>query len=86
MSIDYMYNADVFNYITKEFMGSISLNDKQLNNLNEELLYCYNQWEYLMKNDTDEVISCVYIIVDYEELDDLKFNIYVMYSHDEVLQ
>ena len=86
MSIDYMYNADVFNYITKEFIGSISLNDKQLNNLNEELLYCYNLWEYLMKSDTDEVISCVYIIVDYEELDDLKFNIYVMYSHDEVLQ
>ena len=81
-----MYNADVFNYITKEFIGSISLNDKQLNNLNEELLYCYNLWEYLMKSDTDEVISCVYIIVDYEELDDLKFNIYVMYSHDEVLQ
>ena len=39
-----------------------------------------------MKSDTDEFISSVYIIVDYEELDDLKFNIYVMYSHDEVLQ
>ena len=40
-----MYNADVFNYITKEFIGSISLNDKQLNKLNEELLYSYNLWE-----------------------------------------